>query len=171
MALARRDTYPSGNGRRAESVTRRCRPRWPPPVRRSRNGGRLEGGNVAKFEIAALPLQSPGRVKQLCNAVDKPRPPNATPWLTFFAAWTLLSLAPDARAGPTRPHAHDAHTRASPPSLAGEAGRGLQGPKTALIGPSGMSCQQFVTKIEVLSNVGLNRRVRANKASDLKACG
>jgi len=36
---------------RAESVTRRCRPRWPPPVRRSRNEGRMEGEVVPNLKL------------------------------------------------------------------------------------------------------------------------
>jgi len=52
----------------------------------------------------------------LRNAADKTTPPGGTPWLTFFAAWALLSLAPDARACSSRPQAHHAHARAHKPA-------------------------------------------------------
>ena len=57
-----------------------------------------------------------GGAESLRNAANESRPPNAAPWLTFLTAWALLPLAPDARACPTRPQAHDAHARAHKPA-------------------------------------------------------
>jgi len=54
--------------------------------------------------------------KLLRNVANETDPLNAVPWLTFFAAWALLPLAPHARACSTRPQAHDARARAHKPA-------------------------------------------------------